>query len=51
MLNDLSKAERLLQWKDINANMHSEIANELLLEMKVSSAQYLLMLYWVYYHY
>jgi len=35
MVNDLRKAEKLLQTKDARQNIHSEIANELLLEMKV----------------
>jgi len=35
MANDLSKSEKLLQLKDVNPNRHREIANELLLEMKV----------------
>jgi len=39
MINDLRKAEKLLLRKDAHANIHSEIASELLLEMKVFSAQ------------
>ena len=36
MPNDLKKSEKLLQMKDVNPNRNREIANELLLEMKVS---------------
>jgi len=35
MMNDLIKAEKLVQRKDVHPNTHAQIANELLLEMKV----------------
>jgi len=38
MMNDLNKAEKLLQRKDVQPNTHGDIANELLLEMKVFTA-------------
>lgn len=41
MMNDLIKAEKLVQRKDVHPNTHAQIANELLLEMKTAITLFL----------